>query len=110
MEVSCPACGEAEELRGRREDDQIVLTCLTCGQEWPRDLTPRCSQCGGEDLEAVPLAILERGRGTQLSIIGTRTIYLCYVCDTEALATFHKNRPNPLMPDELPTAESPGAE
>ena len=110
MDVRCPACGETEELRGCREGDRIALTCLACDRQWDRDLTQRCPQCGGEDLEAVPLAILERGRGTQLSIIGTRTIHLCYVCDAEALATFHKNRPNPLMPDELPTADGPGAQ
>ncbi len=68
-----------------------------------RDLAPSCPTCGGRDLETVPLAILEKSRGTQLSIVGTRPVTLCYVCDADALATFHKNRPNPLMPDELPT-------
>lgn len=103
MNVACPACGEAEDLRGERSGDVITLQCVACGHVWPRDLVPRCETCGGEDVEAVPLAILEKGRGTQLSIIGTRTIHLCYSCDAAALATFHKNRPNPLMPDELPT-------
>lgn len=103
MDVRCPQCGETEELRGDRRGDVIELTCLACSHTWPRDLTPRCPTCDGDDLEAVPLAILEKGRGTQLSIIGTRTIHLCYRCDADTLAKFHKNRPNPLMPDELPT-------
>jgi len=54
-------------------------------------------------MQAVPLAIVEKGRGTQLSIVGTRTVHLCSTCDAETLARYHRNRPNPLMPDELPT-------
>ena len=103
MNVVCPSCGEAEALRGSRRDELIDLSCETCGHAWVRDLTPRCSICGGLDLETVPLAIVERSRGTQLSIVGTRPVDLCYSCDAEKLARFHRNRPNPLMPDELPT-------
>lgn len=103
MDVACPSCGETEDLRGMRRDDTIELRCLRCGHEWPRDLTPRCTACGGTDLQAVPLAIVEKGRGTQLSVVGTRTIHLCYACDAETIARWHRNRPNPLMPDELPT-------
>jgi hypothetical protein len=51
----------------------------------------------------VPLAIVERSRGTQLSVVGTRPVRLCSVCDAERLTTYHANRPNPLMPDQLPT-------
>jgi len=54
----------------------------------------------------VPLAIVEKGRGTQLSVVGTRTVYLCSMCDAETLERYHRNRPNPLMPNELPTVES----
>lgn len=103
MEVSCPECGEADDLRGVRRDETIELRCLACGHEWPRDLTPSCRQCGGSDVQAVPLAIVEKGRGTQLSVVGTRTIHLCYRCDAAIIARWHRNRPNPLMPDELPT-------
>ncbi len=56
-------------------------------------------------MRAVPLAIVEKSRGTQLSVVGTRTIYLCETCDAETIERWHRNRPNPLMPDELPTAE-----
>ncbi len=51
----------------------------------------------------MPLAILERGRGTQLSVVGTRPIDLCTRCDADRLTSYHRNRPNPLMPQELPT-------
>lgn len=55
-------------------------------------------------MQAVPLAILEKGRGTQLSVVGTRIIHLCSQCDAAVLAGYHRNRPNPLMPDEIPTS------
>lgn len=103
MEISCPRCGEADDLAGLRDGEEIRLTCGTCGHGWPRDLTARCAKCGGEDLQTVPLAIVEKSRGTQLSVVGTRPIDLCSQCDAEKLAGYHRNRPNPLMPDELPT-------
>jgi hypothetical protein len=48
-------------------------------------------------------AIVEKGRGTQLSVVGTRVVYLCRACDATVLERYNRNRPNPLMPDELPT-------
>ena len=59
-------------------------------------------------MQSAPLAIVEKGRGTQLSVVGTRIVQLCSVCDSDALDRYHRNRPNPLMPDELPTADSEG--
>jgi hypothetical protein len=56
-------------------------------------------------MQAVPLAIVEKGRGTQLSVVGTRVVHLCSSCDVEALDRYHRNLPNPLMPDELPTVD-----
>ena len=56
----------------------------------------------------MPLAIVEKGRGTQLSVVGTRTIHLCPRCDSAQLARWHANRPNPLMPEELPTVQPDG--
>ena len=102
MDVRCPSCGEGESLRGARSEDRIDLECDACGHRWWRDLSPRCPKCGG-DMQTVPMAILERGRGTQLSVVGTRPVNLCSACDAPALARYHRNRPNPLMPDELPT-------
>lgn len=54
-------------------------------------------------MQSVPLAIVERSRGTQLSILGTRQISLCSSCDAKVLAHYHEHRPSPLMPTDLPT-------
>lgn len=104
MDIACPSCGESESLRGSRRDEGIALTCDRCGHEWLRDLKPACPRCGGFDMQRVPLAILEKGRGTQLSVVGTRPIYLCSQCDAAILTKYHANRPNPLLPGEIPTA------
>ena len=103
LDIACPRCAEAESISGRRDVDRIEMTCEACGYEWIRSLQPRCERCESTDMQAVPLAIVEKGRGTQLSIVGTRTVHLCSTCDAETLARYHRNRPNPLMPDELPT-------
>lgn len=107
LDVSCPDCGEAEDLTGERVGDVIDLSCARCGHRWKRELIPRCPTCRGHDLQTVPLAIVEKGRGTQLSVVGTRPIRLCEHCDAETLGRYHRNRPNPLMPSELPTAGAP---
>lgn len=103
MEIVCPRCGEQDRLRGERRSELIRLTCESCGHAWNRDLVPSCPECGSREMRTVPLAILEKSRGTQLSIVGTRPIHLCPVCDAVALERWQQNRPNPLMPDELPT-------
>lgn len=108
MNLSCPGCGEVDDLAGVRHEGRITVTCGACGSSWERDLSPRCPECGGDDLQDVPLAIVEKARGTQLSVVGTRTVHLCSVCDADDLVRYHRNRPNPLMPDELPTID-PGA-
>ena len=104
MDIACPSCGETESLRGTRHPDVIRLVCDACGAEWERSLHPKCKKCGSEDMQQVPLAILEKGRGTQLSVVGTRPIHLCSQCDAETLQRYHRNRPNPLMPSDIPTA------
>ena len=103
LEVACPACGEGEDLDGAKTDAGIELSCGACGHTWLRSSTGRCPTCGSEDRQTVPLAVVERSRGTQLSVVGTRPITLCSTCDAERLAVYHANRPNPLMPDDLPT-------
>ena len=110
MDIRCPQCGESEALAGRRDGALIILVCESCRHEWERDPSPVCPTCSRRDLRAVPLAILEKARGTQLSVIGTRTIHLCPTCDAEVLERWHRNRPNPLMPDELPTGEVASSE
>lgn len=105
MKLSCPGCGEADDLAGLRDRDRITVICGACGVSWKRDPSPRCSKCDGADLQGVPLAIVEKGRGTQLSMVGTRIVHLCSICDSDALDRYHRNRPNPLMPDDLPTVD-----
>jgi hypothetical protein len=68
-----------------------------------RDSIVRCRHCNGTDLQTVPLAILEKSRGTQLSIMGTRPVNLCSVCDAGTLKHYHEHRPSPLMPSDIPT-------
>lgn len=103
LDIACPSCGEDEDLAGVRAADSIELTCGRCGHTWMRPSEASCGRCGSDDLQTVPLAIVERSRGTQLSVVGTRPIVLCSTCDADRLATYHANRPNPLMPDQLPT-------
>ncbi len=106
--LRCPECAEGDDLMGKRTDDLITVTCGVCGTAWTRDLSPRCPTCDGDDMQSAPLAIVEKGRGTQLSVVGTRIVLLCSVCDAEALDRYHSNRPSPLMPDELPTTDPEG--
>ncbi len=101
-EIECPECGETEELRGIRVDELIQLTCEQCGRQWSRDPSPRCTRCGGDDLFAACRAIVERSRGSQLSIVATEVVHLCMDCDAELVARYRRSR-SPLMPDELPT-------
>jgi hypothetical protein len=103
VSVSCPQCGESDDLSGDRSEGRIELTCGRCGHVWTRGDGTFCETCGGEDLQTVPLAIVERSRGTQLSILGTRPINLCTSCDADVLRHYHEHRPSPLMPTDLPT-------
>ena len=104
MDIACPSCGETDDLRGHRSGDEIELVCGSCATTWIRGTAPTCRSCGGSDMQQVPLAILEKGRGTQLSVVGTRAIHLCSECDAATLRKYHDNRPNPLMPEDIPTA------
>ncbi len=101
--IECSACGETEALTGVHLEDGIELVCGTCGNTWMRPSRKTCATCGGDDLQTVPLAIVERSRGTQLSVVGTRPVDLCSVCDAARLERYHANRPNPMMPVSLPT-------
>jgi Zn ribbon nucleic-acid-binding protein len=85
-DVRCPSCGEQEELHGRRSEGQILLRCLRCGYDGPRVAVRRCQTCGGADVVERPRALVERARGTQLSVVGYTTIGLCRVCDADDLA------------------------
>lgn len=103
IDIRCPECDERENLTGVASTNAVSMTCENCGAAWQRLLTKRCASCGGDDLQTVPLAIVEKSRGTQLSVVGTRPVDLCSVCDDVALRHYHDHRPNPLMPADLPT-------
>jgi hypothetical protein len=103
MIISCPQCDEDDDLRGEQDGESITITCGTCATTWERDLSPVCDRCDGDDMVAAVKAVVEKGRGTQLSVVGTQVVYLCGTCDETLLRKYFDNRPNPLMPDELPT-------
>ncbi len=108
-EIACPQCGEAERLSGQRRDGEtgtvITITCEACGTVWDRDTTKRCPRCQSSDLYPAPVAIIEKSRGTQLSIVSTSAEYLCWTCDRD-LIDAQRRSGTALMPDELPTIHS----
>jgi Zn ribbon nucleic-acid-binding protein len=103
-DVRCPSCGEQEELHGRRSEGQILLRCLRCGYDGPRAAVRRCQTCGGADVVERPKALVERARGTQLSVVGYTTIGLCRVCDADDLARAIEHG-GAVLPKELPTVD-----
>ncbi len=108
-EIACPACGETEDLSGERQertDGEFVIRicCLSCECAWDRDTSRRCPRCDSTDLYAAPVAIVEKSRGTQLSIVSTRSEYLCWTCDRD-LIDAQRQSGTALMPDELPTLD-----
>ncbi|HEX9644029.1 MAG TPA: hypothetical protein VGC11_08560 [Acidimicrobiia bacterium] len=105
IDITSPSCGNDDDLTGSRTGNSVTVTCHACGHEWARPLAPHCPTCGSADMRAVPLAILERSRGTQLSVVGIRMVDMCSACDHDAIERWHANRPNPLMPAELPTVD-----
>lgn len=101
-DICCPDCGETERLSGRPDGDLIRIECEACGTSWQRDPERRCPRCGAGGLYPAPVAIVEKSRGTQLSIMSTRTEYLCWHCDRD-LIDDQRQSGTALMPDELPT-------
>jgi uncharacterized Zn finger protein len=101
--VACPACGEDEDLTGRRTAgdngaDRLVVRCGTCGRSWDRDTTVRCGLCGADDVEGVPTSTLqERGRGDQWAPSGIRLVYYCWSCGGDDV-TSSQPRPGPNPP------------
>lgn len=103
-DVRCPHCGEDEELSGRRDRGAILLTCHACGYDGPRVAKRRCEMCGGDDVVERPKAVVERSRGTQLSVVGYTTIGLCRSCDADDLAAALAHG-GAVLPKELPTVD-----
>jgi len=104
VDISCPACGETEQLRGEQRDQRIALVCELCHAEWVRDpaARPTCERCSGEDMREAVQALVEKSRGTQLSIQSFRQVWLCPECDADVYDRY-KISNRPLPPDELPT-------
>ena len=97
-DISCPSCGEEEDLNGTRRGDVIDIACGRCGEVWTRDPRPVCAGCGSTDLRAVPrIAVVEKVRGNQYSPVGTITDHLCPTCDRDELDDHHRTR-GPLPP------------
>lgn len=103
-ELICPACATDQHLHGRRDGEVIHITCDGCGLSWDRDLTPRCPSCGRTDVHAAAQAVWEKSRGTQLSIVSVRTVYLCPDCDAEKYRRVRESN-TPLPPEENPAAD-----
>jgi hypothetical protein len=102
-DIVCPNCHSDEHLHGEPNGDLIRITCSVCRLVWDRDPSPRCPSCQTTDVRAVPQAVWEKARGTQLSIVSMRTIYLCTTCDADRLRRFIVSG-TPLPPDENPAA------
>ena len=99
--IACPHCDEDENLRGDNVDGVITITCGECDAVWERDFTPRCPECGRTDVRDALQAILDKSRGTQLSIQSLRVVWLCPDCDAEKLRGYLDSNV-PLPPDEMP--------
>lgn len=79
--ITCPACGEADDLTGsRRPDGTLGVVCGACGHRWDRDVERRCALCGSTDLEYTPRALWEKGRGDQRTPAGRIDAYYCHHC------------------------------
>lgn len=102
LDIVCPTCGEDEDLVGSRAGETITVRCQQCNTSWDRDQQPRCKTCGRDDVREARQAIVEKSRGTQLSMTSLRPVWLCSDCDAEKLATWLLSN-RPLPPDELPT-------
>lgn len=82
LEIICPQCESDAHLSGAPSDNgQIKLTCAECKVTWERDPRPKCPECGGDDLYHKPQVILEKSRGTQMSVQGIHIEYGCWECE-----------------------------
>lgn len=89
-QIVCTACGTDDHLSGSpRDDDLIELHCSACDVTFTRDPRPSCPKCGGFEMEAMPKVLLEKSRGSQLSIQGVQREFLCRKCDDEQI---HEHR------------------
>jgi len=104
IEIACPSCGEADDLAGETLDSGIQITCGKCTTVWLRDTAKRCERCNSDDMYAAPVAVIEKSRGSQLSIVSTNKQYFCWTCDRD-LIDDQRQSGTALMPSELPTEQ-----
>ena len=100
-DLRCARCGEEDDLRGTEAGDVITITCQQCGLVWDRDPSPRCPSCNSTDVRPAFQSILDKSRGTQLSMQSVRLVHLCPECDADRLGAYLRSN-IPLPPDELP--------
>lgn len=87
-DVVCPVCGEDDDLRGERRDGAVVVTCGQCDTTFDRDLTPRCTACGSDELVPISTNLLEdSGRGDMTTPTGIVQRLLCWVCGARDATT-----------------------
>lgn len=79
VELRCPRCGEAEDLRGEQREETIWIRCGACTHEWPRDRDV-CPRCGERSIADRREPLFRKSRGTQQSIIGYRIVQECWRC------------------------------
>lgn len=103
-DVTCPSCRRDDHLAGERRGDLIRITCSACNLVWDRDPAPKCPICGSTDVRPVPQAVVEKSRGTQLSIMAMRVVYLCPTCDRDRLRDQQQTN-SPLPPTENPATD-----
>lgn len=102
IEIVCELCGTDEHLTGSPTGDGLIeLTCDACGATFVRDPRPSCPTCGGHDMEAAPRLIVEKSRGSQMSIQGVHREFLCRDCDADQLAA----KRDGYLPDRLPGSQ-----
>lgn len=100
-EIVCPNCGRDDDLTGQAHDGLIRITCSACNLEWDRDPSPHCPTCASPNVQPVPHAVWEKSRGTQLSLVALRTLYLCPECDADALRRYRESG-TPVPPKDNP--------
>jgi ssDNA-binding Zn-finger/Zn-ribbon topoisomerase 1 len=79
MLVSCPSCGASSGLKGKRDGDDIRVTCTACRHSWLRN-PDRCPRCGEPAMAPVRAPLYEKARGVQQSIVAYRVIKQCTDC------------------------------
>lgn len=65
--------------------ESIHITCTACDLSPDRLTTPHCDTCGRRRMVCVPAVLVERARGTQLSITAVHPHYRCPICDADEL-------------------------